>query len=59
MQSSQSRIAKIEAGEASVSLDLIIRAIFSTGATREDIAKAIALVNCKITFCLKSKKVCN
>jgi DNA-binding XRE family transcriptional regulator len=44
MESSQSRIAKIEAGDASVSLDLIIRAIFSTGATREDIAKAIAKI---------------
>lgn len=42
MKSSQSRVAKIEAGEQSVSLDLIFRALLSTGATREDIAKAIS-----------------
>jgi DNA-binding XRE family transcriptional regulator len=41
MKSSQSRIAKIEAGDPSVSLDLIISAIFSGGATRQDIAEAI------------------
>lgn len=42
MHSSQSRVAKIEAGDPSVSLDLIIRAFLSTGATRQDIAKAIS-----------------
>lgn len=42
MKSSQSRIAKMEAGDSSVSLDLIIRAFLSTGATFQDIAKAIA-----------------
>jgi DNA-binding XRE family transcriptional regulator len=42
MKSSQSRIAKMEAGDPSVSLDLIIRAFFSTGATCQDIAKAIS-----------------
>ncbi|NER28285.1 MAG: helix-turn-helix transcriptional regulator [Symploca sp. SIO1C4] len=41
MKSSQSRVAKIEAGDPSVSLDLIFRALFSSGATREEIAKAI------------------
>jgi ribosome-binding protein aMBF1 (putative translation factor) len=41
MGSSQSRIAKIEAGDSSVSLDLIVRALIATGATRQEIQKAI------------------
>ena len=41
MNSSQSRVAKIEAGDPSVSLDLMVRALFSTGTTRQEIAKAI------------------
>ena len=41
MRSSQSRVAKIEAGDSSVSLDIIIRALFSSGATRQDIAEVI------------------
>ena len=44
-KSSQSRVAKIEAGDPSVSLDLIIRALISTGATRQDIALAIVSQN--------------
>jgi Mg-chelatase subunit ChlD len=40
MRSSQSRIAKIEAGDASVSLDLIVRALIAAGATQQDIRKA-------------------
>lgn len=40
--SSQSRIAKMEAGDPSVSLDLLIRALLATGATVLDIADAIA-----------------
>jgi DNA-binding XRE family transcriptional regulator len=39
--SSQSRVAKLEAGDASVSLDLLIRALLSLGATRKDVAHAI------------------
>ncbi len=39
--SSQSRVAKIEAGDRSVSLDLIVRALFAAGATRNDIRKAL------------------
>jgi ribosome-binding protein aMBF1 (putative translation factor) len=38
--SSQSRIAKIEAGDPSVSLDLIVRALIATGATQQEIGKA-------------------
>lgn len=40
--SSQSRVAKMEAGDASVSLDLQIRALVSLGATRKDVARAMA-----------------
>lgn len=40
--SSQSRVAKMEAGDPTVSLDLLLRALFVLGATRRDVAKAIA-----------------
>ncbi len=40
MRSSQSRVAKIEAGDASVSLDLIVRALVAAGATRRDLQRA-------------------
>lgn len=40
MKSSQSRIAKIEAGDSSISLDLILRALIATGATKRDIQAA-------------------
>lgn len=40
--SSQSRVAKLEAGDASVSLELLIRALFSVGAGRKDVARALA-----------------
>ena len=39
--SSQSRVAKMEAGDPTVSLDLLLRALFALGATRKDVAKAI------------------
>ncbi|GAA6615527.1 helix-turn-helix domain-containing protein [Scytonema sp. NUACC26] len=41
MNSSQSRVAKMEAGDPSVSVDLLVRALFYTGATRKDVAEAI------------------
>jgi DNA-binding XRE family transcriptional regulator len=40
MRSSQSRVAKIEAGDASVSLDLIVRALLATGASRQELQRA-------------------
>lgn len=40
MRSSQSRVAKMEAGDASVSLDLIVRALLMAGATRRDLQRA-------------------
>lgn len=41
INSSQSRVAKMEAGDPSVSLDLIVRALLAIGATREDVAIAL------------------
>jgi len=40
--SSQSRIAKIEAGDPSVSLDLILRALVASGASRREIQETFA-----------------
>ncbi len=40
--SSQSRVAKIEAADPSVSLDLLVRASLVTGASRKELARAIA-----------------
>lgn len=39
--SSQSRLAKMEAAEASVSLDLFVRALIGLGASRRDVAAAL------------------
>jgi DNA-binding XRE family transcriptional regulator len=40
--SSQSRVAKIEAGDPTVSLDLLLRTLFTLGATKKQIARLIA-----------------
>ncbi len=40
--SSQSRVAKMEAGDPSVSLDLLIRSLISAGSSKEDIGRVIA-----------------
>ncbi len=40
MGSSQSRVAKIEAADPSVTIDLIVRAILATGATRQELQRA-------------------
>ncbi|MBE9069186.1 helix-turn-helix transcriptional regulator [Leptolyngbya cf. ectocarpi LEGE 11479] len=42
--SSQPRVAKAENGDASVSIELLLRAILATGATPQDIGKIIANV---------------
>jgi len=39
--SSQPRVAKMEAADGSVSVDLLIKALLTMGATRRDLAKAI------------------
>ena len=41
IQSSQSRVAKAEAADGSVSLDLLIRSLLALGATHQDLAKVI------------------
>ena len=42
VQSSQSRVAKMEGGDPSVSLDLLIRSLLALGASARDIARAIS-----------------
>lgn len=42
MRSSQSRVAKIETGDPSISLDLIVRAFLATGATRRELGRVLA-----------------
>ena len=44
LRSSQPRVAKAEGGDASVSMELLVRALLATGATPRDIGKAIAVV---------------
>lgn len=39
--SSQSRVAKMEAGDPSVSMDLLVRSLFRLGASRRDVARVI------------------
>ncbi len=41
ISSSQSRVAKIEAGDPSVSLDLVMKSLLSLGATKKDVARLI------------------
>jgi DNA-binding XRE family transcriptional regulator len=40
--SSQSRVAKMEAGDPTVSLDLLIRTLLALGASTKDIARTLA-----------------
>jgi DNA-binding XRE family transcriptional regulator len=40
--SSQSRVAKMEKGDSSVSIDLLMRALLAAGVSRKEVAKAIA-----------------
>ena len=42
ISSSQSRVAKIEAGDPSVSIDLVMKSLLCLGATKKDVAKLIA-----------------
>ena len=42
IKSSQSRVAKMEAGDPSVSLDLLIRSLFALGTSRTELARLIA-----------------
>jgi DNA-binding XRE family transcriptional regulator len=40
--SSQSRVAKIEAGDSTVSLDLMFRSLLALGASKKELAKIIS-----------------
>ena len=47
IDSSQSRVAKMETGDRSVSLDLLIKALLALGVTNKDIGKSFANSNSK------------
>jgi DNA-binding XRE family transcriptional regulator len=42
IQSSQSRVAKMEAGDPTVSVDLMVRSLIALGASHKEIARIIA-----------------
>ena len=42
LRSSQSRIAKMEAGDPSVSLDLLVRSLLTLGASRRDLSRIMS-----------------
>lgn len=42
LKSSQSRVAKMEKGDPTVSIDLLVKSLLAMGATKESIVKAIA-----------------
>ncbi len=41
LKSSQSRVAKMEAADPTVSVDLLVRSLFALGASPRDVARAI------------------
>ena len=41
LKTSQSRVAKMEKGDPTVSIDLLLQALFRLGATRRELARAI------------------
>ena len=42
LRSSQSRIAKMEAGDPSVSLDLLVRSLLALGASKRDLGRVLS-----------------
>src|SRR5437867_9282086 len=42
LQSSQSRVAKMEAGDPSVSLDLLVRSLLALGTSRRELSRIIS-----------------
>lgn len=42
LRSSQSRVAKMEGGDPSVSIDLLVRSLLALGASTRDLARAIS-----------------
>jgi DNA-binding XRE family transcriptional regulator len=45
LNSSQSRVAKMEAGDPTVSVDLLFRSLFALGATKTTLARVIERAN--------------
>ena len=43
LESSQSRVAKMEAGDRSVSLDLLVRSLLAMGTTKRELARMISV----------------
>ena len=41
LRSSQSRVAKMEAGDPTVSVDLLVRSLFALGASPKDLARTV------------------
>jgi ribosome-binding protein aMBF1 (putative translation factor) len=41
IRSSQSRVAKMESGDATVSIDLLVRTLLALGATRKELARSL------------------
>jgi ribosome-binding protein aMBF1 (putative translation factor) len=42
VRSSQSRVAKMESGDASVSIDLLVRTLLALGASRHELARSLS-----------------
>jgi DNA-binding XRE family transcriptional regulator len=42
IKSSQSRVAKMESGDPSVSIDLMVRSLFALGASQKQLSKIVA-----------------
>jgi predicted XRE-type DNA-binding protein len=42
VQSSQSRVSKMEGGDLSISIDLLVRGLLALGATKEELAEVIS-----------------
>ncbi len=49
ISSSQSRVAKMEAGDRSVSVDLLVKSLLAVGASYSDLAKAISAGGKRVT----------
>jgi DNA-binding XRE family transcriptional regulator len=47
LKTSQSRVAKMEKGDPTVSVDLLLQALFRLGATRRELAQAICVEPCQ------------
>ena len=43
LASSQSRVAKMEAGDPSVSIDLLVKSLLTMGVSRKEVARAITV----------------